>query len=271
MSNQSIQAAPTKKRRRSVEIATSRRQRLPTVSRSSSSFAARRSAGVVDPTKQKMEEIVRLLRLWRWSFPTLLKNWLQYKSDTRDRKRKLRKLADNLDVILADEDIDTIMEQDVDQKIFNVMLPSCVKKIRRELGVLQQGVPVFGKWSAEVEFESLQIPRAADDVKKYAPVLYQLVHGLAENARQDYNREEQNGRIVLVTSVLSVGRARNTANCFSRLLGLYLQSAGLKRRGLQVLHGLGVIENYRTIDEAKKVLGVRSEACSQNVTTGDAG
>jgi len=46
-----------------------------------------------------MEEINCLLRLWRWSFPTLVKNWLEYKNGARDRKRKLKKLDDILKVI----------------------------------------------------------------------------------------------------------------------------------------------------------------------------
>ena len=55
---------------------------------------------------------------------------------TRERKRKLGKLADILDVIL-DDDIDTVMERDVDESFSNVLLPFFIKKIRRELGVLQ--------------------------------------------------------------------------------------------------------------------------------------
>ena len=83
-------------------------------------------------------------------------------------------------------------------------------------------------------------------------MLYQLVHGIAENARQDYNREEQNWRMVFIASLLSVGRARNTANYFSRLLGLYLQGTGLKRRGLQVHHGLVVIMGQDHLKNLKK-------------------
>jgi hypothetical protein len=97
---------------------------------------------------------------------------------------------------------------------------------------------------------------------RYLVLLYQLVHDLSENARQDYDREEQNGWVVMIASILSLGRARNTANNFSRMLGIYLQGLGLKRRGLQVLHGLGVTDSYRAIGAAKKTLSVRSEECS---------
>ena len=73
-----------------------------------------------------------------------MKNWIQYKI-SQEKKGRLRKLADILDVILADEDIGAVIEQDVDQNISNVMLPSFIKNIRQELEVLQQDVPVFGK------------------------------------------------------------------------------------------------------------------------------
>jgi hypothetical protein len=209
-----------------------------------------------------MEEINRLLRLWRWSFPMLMKNWLEYKNGTRDGKRKLKKLEDILKIVLADDDIGTVMMHDVDKSISEAMLQLLVNNIRQELGGLQQDVPAFGKWSAEAEFEELEIPRAVSNVKSHAPLLYQLVHDLSENAWQVYDREEQNGRVVMIASILSVGRARNKANNFSRMLGLYLQGLGLKRRGLQVLHGLGVTDGYRSIDASKKTLSVRSEECS---------
>lgn len=209
-----------------------------------------------------MDEINRLLRLWRWSFPALVKNWLEYKNGARDGKRKLGKLEDILNIILADDDITTVMKQDVDNSIPEAMRPLLVKNIRQELGNLQQNVPVFGKWSAEADFESLEVPCTANNIKRHAPLLYRLVHDLSENARQDYDREEKNGRVVTIASILSVGRARNTANSFSRMLGLYLQDLGLKRRGLQVLHGLGITDSYRAIDAAKKTLSVRSEECS---------
>ena len=104
-----------------------------------------------------MEEINRLLRSWRWSFPTLVKNWLEYKNGTWDGKRKLRKLEDILNIIFTDDDISTVMKQDADHSVSKAMLPFLVNNIRQELGNLQHNVPVFGQWSAEVEFESLEI------------------------------------------------------------------------------------------------------------------
>ena len=50
------------------------------------------------------------------------------------------------------------MKHDVDKSISKAMLPLLVNNIRQELGDLQQDVPAFGKWSAEAEFEDLEIP-----------------------------------------------------------------------------------------------------------------
>ena len=61
------------------------------------------------------------------------------------------KAEDILNIILADDDISTV---DADNSVSKAMLPFLVNNIRQELGNLQ---PVFGQWSAEVEFESLEI------------------------------------------------------------------------------------------------------------------
>jgi hypothetical protein len=40
--------------------------------------------------------------------------------------------------------------------------------------------------------------------------------------------------------------ARNSANGFAHLLGLHLQALGVKYRVLSFLHGLGLINSYKT-------------------------
>jgi hypothetical protein len=110
-----------------------------------------------------------------------VKNWLEYKNGARDRKRKLKKLDDILKVMLAGDDIGTVMKHDVDKSISKAMLPLLVNNIRQELGDLQQDVPAFGKWSAEAEFEGLEIPCAVSNIRSHAPLLYQLVHDLGAN------------------------------------------------------------------------------------------
>jgi hypothetical protein len=63
----------------------------------------------------------------------------------------------------------------------------------------------------------------------------------------------------MIASILLLKFARNSPNSFSRMLGLYLQGSGIKRRVIAVLHGLGVIEGYSALDESKKAISSRSE------------
>ena len=63
----------------------------------------------------------------------------------------------------------------------------------------------------------------------------------------------------MIASILLLKFARNSANSFARMLGLYLQGSGIKRRVVAILHGLGVIEGYSALDESKKAISDRSE------------
>jgi hypothetical protein len=63
----------------------------------------------------------------------------------------------------------------------------------------------------------------------------------------------------MIASILLLKSSQKTANGFARMLGLYLQGSGLKRRVITVLHGLDIIESYWALDHSKKALSQRSE------------
>lgn len=48
------------------------------------------------------------------------------------------------------------------------------------------------------------------------------MEGLSAQLRSDESRNLHLGRVVLLISILSLGRARNSANYFAWLLGLHL-------------------------------------------------
>ena len=97
-----------------------------------------------------MEEINRLLRSWRWSFPALVEWHL-------GREEKAEEIGRYYVSSILSYLQMHCNEQDADHSVSKAMLPFLVNNIRQELGNLQHNVPVFGQWSAEVEFESLEI------------------------------------------------------------------------------------------------------------------
>ena len=96
------------------------------------------------------------------------------------------------------------------------------------------------------------------------------MEGLSAQSRSNESRKPQPGRVVLLTSILSLGRARSSANCFARLFGLHLQGMGVKRRVLSLLHGLGLIDGYKTLNCQKMGLAERSKE-GHNISGGYTG
>ena len=117
---------------------------------------------------------------------------------------------------------------------------------------------IFGSLNKEMEFSDLNVDKSQDLVQQHAPLLFQLIEGLSQQSRGT-PRNPYSGRVVLITSIFSLGRARNTANCFARLLGLHLQGLGVKRHVLSLLHGFGIIDGYKTINRQKMGLAERKE------------
>jgi hypothetical protein len=109
------------------------------------------------------------------------------------------------------------------------------------------------------------ISKAATKLQSEAPLFTYLITELAQNRHEldnSYKRQQNNGYVVMIASILLLKFARNSPNSFARMLGLYLQGSGIKRRVIAVLHSLGplgVIEDYSALDELKKAISSRSE------------
>ena len=98
-------------------------------------------------------------------------------------------------------------------------------------------------------------------------LLKTLVNPARERKDQPVRQLESiEGRFVLIFSILCFTRRRNTCNNIPRLLGLYFQSMGVKRRVLQVLAGLGVCESYHTINHLNE--GIATEATTRLADAG---
>jgi len=131
-----------------------------------------------------------------------------------------------------------------------------VQEIRVEFGELRQR-HIFGQWSAE-EAKDISLLK---ELSENAPIFRNFMVELASNTRSaggEYHREEEEGYLAMLASILLLKASRNTANRFARMLGLYLHASGVKRRVIEVLDGLGVTEGYHTLAKSKEALSTRS-------------
>ena len=118
---------------------------------------------------------------------------------------------------------------------------------------------IFGPWKSDLEFKDVQLSQGYETISQHAPLFCQLMKGLSAQSRSDKLRNPYLGRIVLLTSILSLGRAWSSANCFARLPGLYLQGMGVRYRVLLLLYGLEPIDGYNALNCQNMKLAERSK------------
>jgi hypothetical protein len=169
---------------------------------------------------------------------------------------KKKKSKDLIMALLKDEVFFKMFEEV--EELHDTLIDLVIRLLRAELDDLQKKTAIFGSFNKDMEFNNLDMEKSRELVQQHAPLLFQLVEGLSQQSRLRGNpRIRHTGRAVLIASIFSLGRARNTANCFARLLGVHLQGLGVKRNVLSLLHGFGIIDGYKTINSQKTGLAER--------------
>src|SRR6266513_1600376 len=129
------------------------------------------------------------------------------------------------EIILAlfeNENICSVFEQV--EKIQKPVMNYVIKRIHRELEILQKETVIFGKFNSAIKFKNLDLEADSDQVQQHAPLLFQLIEKLSENHKEIYQQNSHDEQIILVVFILFLSRAQNSANCFACLLDIYLQS-----------------------------------------------
>ena len=129
----------------------------------------------------------------------------------------------------------------------------------RELDQLRVNSKIFGKFDPDTSATDIRLLlNAADVVERDAPQL------IFTNTEDLFSQ----GSPVPCTRANCFDRVDSPVgppprdNFFARSLGLFLKDLGLKRRGIQVLHGLGLIDSYRTLQSLSEGLTKRAKVDS---------
>ncbi|KAJ5131136.1 uncharacterized protein N7515_007175 [Penicillium bovifimosum] len=211
----------------------------------------RRINNVHESVHERVSHVADLLQEWSWSFPQLVKYWIDHNNGARGKRRTNKKLGilrtlftDDSEAIIKDIRDDPIM---VD--IMDVAIEYLVHGIRAEFGELRR-LFTFGQWKADEDVRQLDMSMMGKELSEHAPLFTNLMTELACNTSaimNGYVRKEEEGYLVMLASILLLKSSRNTANRFARMLGFYLQGSGVKRRTIEVPDGLGVTECYWTL------------------------
>ena len=115
------------------------------------------------------------------------------------------------------------------------------------------------KFNSAMKFKNLDLEADSDLVQQHPSLLFQLIEELSENHKEVYQQNLHDEWIVLVASILFLSRAQNSVNCFAHLLGIHLQSLDVKQQVLSLLHGLELIDGYKTLNSQKNGLTQHSK------------
>ena len=181
------------------------------------------------------------------------------------RDRPVRLILQVLGIIWDDDMLPLFEKTDTFQER---VTDSTVKVIQLELGRIQQNTRTFGRYDPSMNIEEINFKEVYNEIEEHGPRLLRVIDGSALAQRADKHiRKDKPGRVVTITSILSLGYAQKSANCFARVLGIYLHGSGVRRRVISTLQGLGLVESYQTIHQTIKGISELSKVeVSVNLT-----
>lgn len=121
--------------------------------------------------------------------------------------------------------------------------------LQKELYQLQKQVPEFSRFSIEGDPKDLDFPNLVERVKEIAPGLWlflKSIVGLLPTGDRESARN-CDGAFLMICATLAHNNAPIKSSAFHTLLGIHLHSMGVKRRTINLLAGLGITVNYRTV------------------------
>src|SRR6266480_754504 len=102
-------------------------------------------------------------------------------------KHNNQKKSKAKEIILAlfeNENICSVFEQV--EKIQKPIMNYVIKRIHRELEILQKETVIFDKFNPAIEFKNLDLEADSDQVQQHAFLLFQLIEELSKNHKEIY-------------------------------------------------------------------------------------
>jgi hypothetical protein len=136
----------------------------------------------------------------------------------------------------------------VSQALRDVGNSDLISRLRTELQQLSTLEGGLGQFNDDTPISGIEMPTIAERVQKTAPELCRFLTSLmTPEAAHGPNSKDYSGPVTMICSTLAFMSSPLKANNLPTLLGVYLYSMRVKRRTMNVLAGLGIVPNYRTV------------------------
>lgn len=197
--------------------------------------------------RERVDMVTAVLRNnHRWSIKDLIYHMVQEPSSTIGGHTEQRRAKLISDAIYKEPKVIAQLA-DVSKDIYTFGTSDLISRLHTDLRKLER-VDIFGEFNKDHAPAKMDIPDLTARAQKAAPELWKLLANImTPPTRQCDTSEEYGGHILMVCSILASTFAPRSSNNFPMLIGLYLHSMGVKRRVINLLAGLGICPNYRTI------------------------
>ena len=210
------------------------------------------------------------MRECRWNIHDLVHFWYTQESPEEVIHDPITKQRRRRDLAMAIAGQDGLIREVLTNAILQnreETVDSIAEVLKGELDSLLS-LKAFQEFSFSA-FEEINLKDVPRNMKKKAPILLKLLMCVMESPyvlsrsgykSRDPGRDEK--RAFLIASILSNARKPTKSTLLPRAIGLYCHSTGAKRRLINVLCGLGVIESYTTIRRTLDAAAVNSRVRS---------
>jgi hypothetical protein len=219
---------------------------------------------------EKLCKFRQTMRECRWNICDLVHFWYTQESPEEVTNDPITKGKRRRDLAMAIAGQDGLLREVLTEAITEnreKIVDSIAEVLKGELDSLLS-LKAFQNFSFSA-FDEVNLEDVPRHMMEKAPVLFELLMRLMESpyvlSRSGYKPRDpgrDKKRAFLIASILSNARKPKKSTLLPRAIGLYCHSTGAKRRLLNVLSGLGVIESYmtirRTLDAAAGKSRVRS-------------
>jgi hypothetical protein len=208
--------------------------------------------------ERAIKEIIGILQRQRWSFVDFLCAYMRSGERPGRRVHGFQKALKDPEVCaLAGLTSDDVVPDGAE------LLP----RLRKEFKCLT-GKPGFDAYDPTAPADEL-LPTSTSlkSIKDFAPTWYHILSDVLAPARgREPGRKRQRTRplqrkILAVTAIVCNTQRPRKASYFQQSLGVHLLSSGVKKRVIQVLHGMGFCASYQLSNKAYSKVAEAQKEC----------
>jgi hypothetical protein len=197
----------------------------------------------------RVEMVLRDLRdKYQWSLQDFIHSMVTTESTSDDRQTTQDTWVSRLsEAIQQPEVTERLLSVSRDLRVVGNSVP--ISRLRTELQQLFTLEGGLGEFNDGTPISEIGLSTIAERVQRVAPELWRFLASLMApaHANQRPNNKDYSGPITMICSILAFVSSPLRANKLPTLLGVFLYSMRVKRRTMNVLAGLGIVPNYRTV------------------------